>query len=828
MKKLLIVESPTKARTISRMLDGEYTTLASMGHIRDLPEHSFGVDIANGFTPQYVDTPRSAKIVRELLKAAKASDEIYLAPDPDREGEAIAWHLSEVLKSIRNKPFYRVSFHEITRSAIERSLKEKGVVNLDLVNAQQARRVLDRIVGYQVSPLLWQFLEKGISAGRVQSVAVRLIVERERAINAFQPEEYWCFSLLCRTPDGREFVCRLFKINGADFRIADEAGAAAVLQAVMAGSTPEVAAILRSERKRNAPPPFTTSTLQQAASTRFHFSATDTMHYAQQLYEGVEQAGAAGLITYMRTDSVNIAKEAQVAARDFIERAYGRDYVPPKFNVYRSKASAQEAHEAIRPTDVTRTPESLASALEPRLLKLYTLIWNRFVASQMKPALQHQTAVDVVVRGTDGRAYDFRATAVNTVFPGFTRVYSGDEQKSEDNADAAVLSALAEGQKLEASKFDREQKFTEPPPRYTEASLIRELEENGIGRPSTYATILRTIQQRHYVVRKQGKLYPSELGERVVDFLVGQLPELFNVGFTAGMEEKLDKIEEGKLGWTQMLTDFYRQFEPWVERAKHNDMPPADNARELMEALGRITFAPARRIGRRTYDDAKFFQSVQAKFKKDGAITAKQYQALLTIAARYADQLKAAALPEAVAQGIAEAGKSAEARESRTVSATDEQKQLYQRIFDDFKNVRWEKPVTRRGRVYDDAKFFKSVRDQALAGRTLSEKQREALAKLAAKYRTSLNEPDFVTGQLDAAPAPAPADADETAALLRQLRAVKAWAEPVKRGRITYNDKSFYESLAKQFAEGRQFSEKQIAALRKLAAKYAAKDNAEA
>ncbi|MBQ4106873.1 MAG: hypothetical protein IJC73_04760, partial [Lentisphaeria bacterium] len=627
-----------------------------------------------------------------------------------------------------------------------------------------------------------------------------------------------------------ELLCRLFKINGKDFRISSEAEANPVLEAIMNGSAPQVGEIIRSERRRNAPPPFTTSTLQQAASNRFHFSASDTMHYAQQLYEGIELegAGAAGLITYMRTDSVNIAKEAQVAARDFISRTYGDDFVPSKFNVYRSKASAQEAHEAIRPTDVNRTPESLASVLEPRLLKLYTLIWTRFVASQMKPALQHQTSVDVMVTGADQNEYDFRATATITAFPGFTRVYSADEPKYVDHGDAAVLDSLNRGDVLTAAKFDREQKFTEPPPRYTEASLIRELEENGIGRPSTYATILRTIQQRHYVTRKQGKLYPSELGERVVDFLIGQLPELFNVGFTAGMEEQLDEIEAGKLGWIQMLTDFYRQFEPWVERAKLNDVPPAEVAGQLIEALTKVTFAPARKIGRRVYDDAKFFKSVQTKFEKDGVITTKQYQALLAIAARYPDQLQGAALSDDIRQGISEAVQAAEERESKIVSATDEQKEIYTRIFDSFKDVKWEKPVTRRGRVYDDSKFFKSVRDQALAGRALSEKQREALAKLAGKYSDVLKEPEFVAEHLQIAPAPPPADATETAALLKQLEGFTDWAAPVKRGRITYNDKTFYESLAKQFADGRSFSEKQTAALKKLVAKYTAKDDPEA
>ncbi len=834
MKKLLIVESPTKARTITRMLGDDYTILASMGHIRDLPEHAFGVDLEHDFAPQYVDTPRSAKIVRELRAAAKKADEIYLAPDPDREGEAIAWHLAEVLKTATKHPFHRVTFHEITRSAISRALEEKTSINLNLVDAQQARRVLDRIVGYQVSPLLWSRLEKGISAGRVQSVALRLVVERERAIQAFTPEEYWTFALVFRLDDGREFVSRLFKIDGKDFRIDSETAAAALLDAVYGGSHPQVAKVSSAERRRSAPPPFTTSTLQQAASTAYHYTATNTMRFAQQLYEGVElgSEGSVGLITYMRTDSVTIAKEAQAAALDFIRRSYGDAFAPVKPNYFKNKAAAQEAHEAIRPTDVTRTPESVAAYLDSSQLKLYTLIWRRFVASQMSACIQNLTTVDVAINGSDQKAYTFRATATVPVFPGFTQVYN-DEGKGKDNSkEAAVLGSLKAQQPLAIAGAEKEQKFTEPPPRYTEASLIKELEENGIGRPSTYATILRTIQQRDYVNRDQGKLVPTELGFRVTDFLVEHLPELFDVGFTAGMERQLDEVEDGNRSWTGMMADFYAKFAPWLDHAKHSDAPAAENAEVLIARLKNVQFAPAEKRGRRTYDDAKFYHSVADSYAEDQKITARQYQALLALATRYADQLDATAvLPEALNADLATAREQAAEREEKAAATAvpAELKKDYEKLFAAFDAVEWEAPTTRRGRSYDDKKFFTSLKRQALDGKLLSEKQQAALARMAEKYTAKLADADFVFKMLRTnAPAEnaentaeAAGQNAEAADLLAKLAQVKTWTPPVKKGRFTYDDQEFYESIRKQHETGRQLSFRQLAALKKLAAKYA-------
>ena len=828
MNKLLIVESPTKARTITRMLGRDFQVLASMGHIRDLPEHTFGVDIEHDFKPEYVDTPRSAKVVRELRAAAKKADEVYLAPDPDREGEAIAWHLEEVLKSVHKKPFHRVTFHEITRNAIEHALENRTSVNLDLVDAQQARRVLDRIVGYQVSPLLWSRLEKGISAGRVQSVAVRLVVERERQITSFVPEEYWNLELECITRDSRKFTTRLHKIDGRDFRIASGAECSALVEALQNGSEPRIVSVTRQQRRRNAPPPFTTSTLQQAASNQLHFTANSTMTYAQKLYEGIDlgSAGQAGLITYMRTDSVNIAAEARDAARSFIAENYGKDFVPLRPNIFRSKASAQEAHEAIRPTDVRRTPEEVAPFLEPSLLKLYTLIWKRFVASQMSPAVQDLTTVDVEIRAADRRDCTFRATASVPVFPGFTTVFNDEAKRKEDETAAAeMLKSLQEGETVKAGKFGSEQKFTEPPPRYTEASLIKELEENGIGRPSTYASIMRTIVQRDYVSRLQGKLVPSELGFRVVDFLVEHLPQLFDVGFTAAMEEKLDAVERGEVAWTGMMHEFYDKFMPWMESAKLADAPESSDADALLAKLDKVQFAPAEKRGSRTYDDGKFYKSIRDKYRKTGKMTAKQYQSLVALAARYADQISGA-LPENVAKDMHQAAeKVAEQREKAEASAaSDSEKATYEKLFSAFADVEFAPPVVRRGRSYDDKKFYDSLRKQAAAGRKLSEKQLAALGTMVDKYADKIKDVDVVRSALGLSAAPvteAGADAKaEIKSLLDELSQVESWAEPVKRGRFTFNDKDFYDSLRGQFYNGKQLSPKQIAALQKLAAKY--------
>lgn len=837
MSKLVIVESPAKARTIGRMLGKDYIVTASMGHIRDLPEHELGVDIANNFAPQYVDTPRSGAVLRNLRSAAKKADEIFLAPDPDREGEAIAWHLWNVLKSAVKAPFHRVTFHEITRSAIENAMQKKGEINLNLVDAQQARRVLDRIVGYQVSPLLWRKLEKGSSAGRVQSAALRLVVDREREITGFQPEEYWNFKAEFATAAGEKFTARLFKINQKDFRIATAGEAAALEEAVKAGSVPVVGAVTRQQRRRFPQPPFTTSTLQQAANSLLHFSATGTMRYAQQLYEGVElgAAGAVGLITYMRTDSVNIAREAQIAAAGYIRDTCGEAYVPARFNTYKSRAAAQEAHEAIRPTDVRRTPESVAAFLDAGQLKLYTLVWKRFVASQMTPAVYDQTAVDVNVDGSDRRHYTFRTTASVLNFPGFTAIWQEPAKEGGDDTESRLPAGICEGDTETLRRLVSEQKFTEPPPRYTEATLVKALEENGVGRPSTYATILRTIQDREYVKRAQNKLHPTELGFEVNDFLADKLPELFNIGFTAQMETQLDEIEEGRRSWTDMMTDFYAKFAPWVQAARDSDAPDPSDAARVVELFDGVEFAPPRKIGRRSYDDRKFFTSVEEKFRRDGKISAKQFAVLIALAARYAEHIapdKLAALPPELREAFDAARREQTEREAGTTAGNTGID--YAGIFAAFDQVKFEPPVTRGRRTYDDRKFCTSLRDQALSGRALSKKQLAVLARLVTKYRAELAAPDelFAGLPLDSASARQSVDGSQSAAapaaadpgpLLEKLAGVKQWAAPTGKGRFVFDDQKFFRSLESHYKNGRAFSAKQLAALEKLAAKYGVK-----
>ncbi|MBE6355926.1 MAG: type I DNA topoisomerase [Lentisphaerae bacterium] len=829
MAKLLIVESPTKARTISRMLGSDYDIIASMGHIRDLPEHDFGIDIKNDFAPQYVDTPRSRPVVKNLKEAAKKSNEIYLATDPDREGEAIAWHLKNVLAAANKKSaFHRVTFHEITRQAIENAIAQKGDINQNLVDAQQARRVLDRIVGYQVSPLLWRKLGKGSSAGRVQSAALRLIVEREREILAFTPEEYWNFAATFVSTEKISIKSRLFKINQKDFTVSSAAEADHVERAVKGGSIPEVSSVTTQERKRNPYPPFTTSTLQQAANQLLHYSATSTMRYAQQLYEGVDlgNGNSAGLITYMRTDSVTIAKEAQFAAAEFIKENYGPEFLPPKFNYYKNKAAAQEAHEAIRPTDVRRTPESLAGLLDAPQLKLYTLIWKRFVASQMAQARQELVTADVLIHGNDKSDYLFRTTATLTVFPGFLTLSSDSSSQEKEDCRPAVLRSLKVGDQLTMTDFEKEQKFTEPPPRFTEASLIKLLEENGIGRPSTYATIIRTIQDRSYVSKEQNKLLPTELGFTVNDFLVEKLPELFDIGFTAQMEKKLDDVEEGSLPWVLMMSDFYNRFSPWLSAAKNSGAPDSSDASAIIALFDDIQFDPKQKVGRKTFDDGHFVASIREKFDSTGIMSEKQFQALLTMAAKYAGQLdsKTARLPEALQQGIREAAmRLQERQEVENTRPPIPENGGYMPVFEAFSNVTF--PEVKPGRYsFDEGKFFKSLKRQAADGKALSDKQLSALKKLVGKYKDQLVNQDevFRILQLEL-PAADPQEKTVSAdveQLLRKLAGVKEWETPAKKGRFAFDEKKFYQSIARQAERGKTLSAKQIAALEKLAAKY--------
>ncbi len=581
-KALIIVESPAKARTIGKYLGRSYTVLASVGHVKDLPKSKFGVDVDEDFTPHYVVIRGKAKVLADIKKQAKEADKVYLATDPDREGEAIAWHIAEEVNGKKGKVF-RVLFNEITESSIKRALKTPGHIDIKKVKAQQARRVLDRIVGYKLSPLLWEKVQRRLSAGRVQSVTVRLICEREKEREAFRPEEYWTISAPLRGHNPPPFEARLQEINNQEATIRTCEEADRVLAALQ-GASYEVAAIEKKEKRRNPLPPFITSRLQQEAARKLRFSPKKTMTLAQQLYEGIElgKEGPVGLITYMRTDSTRIAGEAQAEARNFILERFSQEYLPETPNVYKTQKAAQEAHEAIRPTSVARDPESVKAYMDRDQNLLYKLIWNRYLSSQMTPAILEATRVDIKAAG-----HLFRATGTVVKFPGYTVLYSESKETTDQPAAAPgkaaqeaeaeegkQLPALTEGERLtlvegEGQGLQSKQHFTQPPPRYNEALLIKELEDKGIGRPSTYASIISTIQDRHYVQKEEARFKPTELGVMVNERLVQHFPDVFDIQFTARMEEELDEIEEGEKNWVETVREFYTPFMKDLGEAEH-------------------------------------------------------------------------------------------------------------------------------------------------------------------------------------------------------------------------------------------------------------------
>ena len=562
-KSLVIVESPAKAKTIRKYLGPDFRVEASSGHLVDLPSRSLGVDIENGFVPDYTVIKGKSKYLDNLRRASRGAERIYLASDPDREGEAIAWHIADRLDLWDR--VHRVLIHEITEAGVRDSMSRPVEIDRDRFESQQARRILDRIVGYQVSPVLWKTIKKGISAGRVQSVALKFVVEREREIEKFEPREYWTLdALLKRKEDSEkeEFSAALHSFGGKKAKIENEEQSKLILDA-LSGKDFVVGSVEKKERRRRPLPPFITSTLQQDASKKIRFSVKRTMAVAQKLYEGVElgSEGPVGLITYMRTDSVRISPNALEEARSFISGRYGSGYVPKKPNLFKVKKAAQDAHECVRPTFPSREPEQLRGFLTDEQYKLYSLVWKRFIASQMTPAVYDQTRVDITAG--DGI---FRATGNVMKFPGFTAVYEEAVEKDEKSLAEAKkdedkrLPELSEGQVLDLLKLDPRQHFTQPPPRYSESSLVKELEEKGIGRPSTYASILSTIQDRGYVEREKGKFSPTDLGSLVNDFLVDKFPRIMNEEFTAQMENDLDRVEEGSVGWVDLLSGFYEGF----------------------------------------------------------------------------------------------------------------------------------------------------------------------------------------------------------------------------------------------------------------------------
>jgi len=574
-KNLVIVESQTKAKTIGKYLGKQYLVKASIGHVKDLPKRNLSVDVDNDFKPVYEVIEGKKKLMAELRTAAKAAENVYLAADPDREGEAICFHLQEELGDKKNGPkIFRVMFNEITKSAIQKAFEKPGVVNLHLVDAQQARRILDRLVGYKISPLLWDKVRRGLSAGRVQTVALRLIVEREREIKAFQAREYWTIDAGLAAKKPPVFSARLAKKNEENLDIPNESTASAIVE-TLAGAPYVVKSVTNREKRRNPAAPFITATLQQEGVRKLRFSVKRTMMLAQKLYEGVELSkdeGPVGLISYMRTDSTRVSTDALDEVRAMIVERYGVDYRPASPNVYKSKKDAQDAHEAIRPTSAMRTPESVAPFLAEDELKVYRLIWMRFVASQMTPAVFDQTTIDVDAKGKDGATYMFRATGSVEKFDGFLKVYvEGKDQKDEeDDEDKRKLPAVVAGETLKFRLIEPEQHFTEPPPRFTEATLVKELEADGVGRPSTYASILSTIQEREYVRREGGRFFPTELGMVVADLLLESFRDLFDVTYTARMEAELDAIEEGKVDWRMAMSEFYERFKKDLKHAAEN------------------------------------------------------------------------------------------------------------------------------------------------------------------------------------------------------------------------------------------------------------------
>lgn len=551
-KHLVVVESPAKAKTIERILGPDYKVMASMGHLRDLPKRTMGVDIENGFTPEYVNSTDRANVIKDLQKAANQCCDILLATDPDREGEAISWHLSKLL-DVNPEDKVRIAFHEITPPAIREAIKDPEPIDLDRVDAQQARRVLDRLVGYKLSPWLWRQVYRGLSAGRVQSVATRLICEREEEIRAFVPVEYWSIEAMYKTEKNESFKAKLTQIDGKDAELHNGEETDAAVKGIE-GKEAEVTAVTKSRKQRKTKPPYTTSTMQQDAVNKLNFSSKKTMMLAQNLYEGVEIPGHGhvGLITYMRTDSTRISDEMIKQVRPYISETYGEDYLPAKPNVFSKSKEAQDAHEAIRPTSLSFPPSALTGILSRDQLRLYTLIWNRFIASQMAPQIQQSTSATLQCG-----IYTLKATGVHVLFDGFTIM---QPSKKKDSEETDFLPPLKKGDIVKNTKVNGEQHFTAPPPRYTEASLIKTLEEKGIGRPSTYAPILDTIQKRRYVTKENKQFVPTEVGFKVTELLKKYFEGIINVDFTANLENWLDKIAEGKATYKKVMTDFYKVF----------------------------------------------------------------------------------------------------------------------------------------------------------------------------------------------------------------------------------------------------------------------------
>ena len=812
-KKLLIVESPAKAKTIAKYLGSDFVVKSSVGHIRDLPKENGAIKVVEKgpgaweFVPSYVVSEGKEKVVSELKAAVKASSEIYLASDPDREGEAIAWHLKEVLGPVAgDKPFRRVTYNEITKSAVLKAVAEPRDIDMPLVDAQQARRILDRLVGYKVSPLLWKNIScannRSLSAGRVQSVALRLLVERQREIDGFKPETYFLMGVEARKPaDEKSFVAKLAKLDGKKPEIRSRDAANNVLLD-LADAGLAVADVKAQPKVRHALPPFTTSTLQQAASSVLGFSPGKTMKLAQALYEQ-------GRITYMRTDSVNVSEQARAAAKEFIVSACGPEYYPEKPNFFKSKADAQGAHEAIRPTDVALTPKT--ASLEPAALKLYDLIWRRFVASQMADA---KTTVKTIlvksVKPAIAHDYVFSASATVIDFEGFLKVMKLSLKKKgadgEDDADSdevAYLPNVSVGDKLEAVRWISDEKQTKGPVHYSEASLIKALEENGVGRPSTYAATIETLKTREYAKTEKKKLVPLERGILVCDWLVKKLDSLFNVGYTAQMESELDKVAEKGEPMNQMLSEFYARFLKEVGACAE---PPPDRSKFefVFGLLDQVrTWKPAKKVGKRIYDDKAFFESVKEQAAGgQRPLSGRQLEFLVKMAVQYADQI-----PQCESQ-LKEAGLGAGAS-------------LVQKADPELVKFCFE-TMDRIGGMMENP-FLKSLYEQFEKGRGLSPKQFGILARAVGENAGALEDCEQVRAKLaEFVPGGFAPKAEDPSipSLLKLFDDVTEWRPAAKKGKKVYDDHEFVRSLADQYSRRHSLSSRQIAALKRVATIY--------
>ncbi len=818
-KKLLIVESPAKAKKIGEYLGGAFVVMSSVGHVRDLPKKGLSIKIAEEssrpgrwkFTPTYEITSDKKKIVAELRAAAKSADEVFLAPDPDREGEAIAWHLNAVLANeLKNKPVHRVTYNEITKNAVLRAIEEPRDIDLARVDAQQARRILDRLVGFKVSPLLWKSLNYGysLSAGRVQSVALRILVEREREIESFKTEEYWILGVeASKGTKETAFTARLAKIDGEKPDIREREQANTYIDDLDASSL-RVVSVKRMEKSRHAHPPFTTSSLQQAASSVYGFSPKRTMDIAQKLYE-------AGLITYMRTDSFNISIEAQNAAKNLIIADFGESYWAKNF--YKSKDSAQQAHEAIRPTDVSVRPGSLQQ-LSAQELKLYDLIWRRFVCSQMAPARFMQTTVGLETEKEGQRhSYFFTATTSDVIFEGFlaadmtsrkNKLVKTSDRDGEEQDEVASLPPLAEGETLKAERWLSDRKETKPPSRYSEASLVKALEENGVGRPSTYAQTIEVLVNRKYANREAKQLVPTKRGMDVNDWLVKKMPALFDVGYTAQMEAKLDIIEEGdpSKNGDEMLSDFYNSFTKWLGDAKEPP-PPRERFDALLALLDLVTtWKPPVTVGKRTFSDELFAKSLRDQLN-EGKMppTDRQLQALAKLVAVYRDQI-----PDA---------------EIKLIDLGWEQELDREKNAPPAELTRWTFQVVDGLEGLTKNAFVSSLREQVEHGRPLTLKQFQTLARTVLEKAVSNPSFEHIKSRLEnyipGGFTVEPVD-PSVPEIFSLLGGVTEWKPPTKRGRRTYNDKEFVASIRDQFDKRGSLTERQVDALRRICYTYRA------